>query len=469
MFKFFEREKSLHLPKSLALLLSIATASFGTVVLPARSFAQSDATVYVEDVPLHKVEAAIAKGCKLKRSTFPEKTTANILQFPSPFTPMSSSHYQDLKKQWEKLPFCKIPAELPINPPFSLGNISMESDIRGKLRLIQQAGDACDEKALAAAKRALLDHPALSSPVQEVRDELYAWKEQVEEWIPDCIKARRANSAPATGLRQIGIATHEGGKPKKEIAPATLHRETLGFERSFFDGSIGIAGGVTTGHRDGSLNFIDVFSGEPASTGQSGSSTFGTFGVLGTVSTPIFLPGLPGSSGFFETGFLFNTGNQATATFAHFSGNEATGQTGAETLWSVPLLAGVQIPVGDFGIPAPNVALQLKGGGMIDRRKVTFSTFEVTPDFVTFDSATKTQINPAFGFGFIYAPPPSVSLFKFGVQTIFDFQQPISVTVQSTPFPSAFYMVNTGHQLNTTVVVTASAPITFATHFGLGF
>lgn len=216
---------------------------------------------------------------------------------------------------------------------------------------------------------------------------------------------------------------------------------------------IGVAGGVTTGHRDGSLGFIDVFSGEPASIGQSGSSTFGTFGVLGTLSMPIFLPGLPGSRGFFETGFLFHTDNHATANFVNFSGNEATGQTATQTLWSVPLLAGVQIPVSDFGIPAPNVALQLKGGGMIDRRKVTFSTFEVTPDFRTEALFEETQVNPAFGFGFIYAPPPSVSPFKFGVQTIFDFQQPINVSVQSMPFPSAFYNVNTGRQLNTTVLL----------------
>jgi len=83
---------------------------------------------------------------------------------------------------------------------------------------------------------------------------------------------------------------------------------------------VGIAGGFSTTHRDGSLNFIDVFSGEPATIGQSGSSTFGTFGVIGTVSTPILLPGLPGSRGFFETGFLGNTGNHATATFVNFSG-----------------------------------------------------------------------------------------------------------------------------------------------------
>jgi hypothetical protein len=111
--------------------------------------------------------------------------------------------------------------------------------------------------------------------------------------------------------------------------------------------------------------------------------------------------------------------------------------------------------------------LQLKGGGMIDRRKVTFSTLEVSPDLRTSALVEETQVNPAFGFGFIYAPP--ASRFRFGVQTIFDFQQPINFTVQSMPFPSAFYTVHAGNQLNTTVVVTASTPITFATHFGLGF
>jgi len=116
----------------------------------------------------------------------------------------------------------------------------------------------------------------------------------------------------------------------------------------------------------------------------------------------------------------------------------------------VPLLIGVQIPVGDFGIPMPNVSFLLEGGGMIDQMKVTFSTFEVVPDLITSASISKTQINPAFGFGFIYAPPTSP--FSFGVQTIFDFQQPINFTVQSVPFPSAFYNVSTGHQLNTTVL-----------------
>jgi hypothetical protein len=81
-------------------------------------------------------------------------------------------------------------------------------------------------------------------------------------------------------------------------------------------------------------------------------------------------------------------------------------------------------------------------------------------------SVTKTQVNPAFGVGLLYTPGGP---FTFGVQTIFDFQQPINFTVQSMPFPSAFYTVHAGNQLNTTVVVTASTPITFATHFGLGF
>ena len=116
----------------------------------------------------------------------------------------------------------------------------------------------------------------------------------------------------------------------------------------------------------------------------------------------------------------------------------------------MPLLIGVQIPVGDFGIPMPNVSFLLEGGGMIDQMKVTFSTFEVVPDLITSASISKTQINPAFGFGFIYAPPTSP--FSFGVQTIFDFQQPINFTVQSVPLPSAFYNVSTGHQLNTTVL-----------------
>lgn len=280
------------------------------------------------------------------------------------------------------------------------------------------------------------------------------------------------DASVANNLKQIGIATHRGGKPKKENGGAAAPQQAPLVER--WNGSawtVAVAGGVTTTHRDGSLNFIDVISGEPASTGQSGSSTFGTFGVLGTALTPIFLPGFPDSQGFFETGFLFHTDSHATANFVHFSGNEATGQTATQTVWSVPLLAGVQIPVGNFGIPAPNVALQLKGGGMIDTRKITFNTFEVSPDLITSASVTKTQVNPAFGFGFIYAPPPSVSPFKFGVQTIFDFQQPISATVQPTPFPSAFYTVNSGHQLNTTVVFTASVPTStvFATHFGLGF
>jgi hypothetical protein len=72
-------------------------------------------------------------------------------------------------------------------------------------------------------------------------------------------------------------------------------------------------------------------------------------------------------------------------------------------------------------------------------------------------SVTKTQVNPAFGVGLLYAPPASP--FEFGVQTIFDFQQPINFTVQSMPFPSAFYNVNTGHQLNTTVLFHAGFKI----------
>lgn len=105
-----------------------------------------------------------------------------------------------------------------------------------------------------------------------------------------------ADASVANNLKQIAIATHGGGNPKKGDAPATLHRELLPVERTFLDGgaSIGIVAGITTTHRDGSLNFFDVISGEPASTGQSASSTFGTFGVIGTWSTPIFVPGFAG-------------------------------------------------------------------------------------------------------------------------------------------------------------------------------
>jgi hypothetical protein len=261
---------------------------------------------------------------------------------------------------------------------------------------------------------------------------------------------------------------HAPGKPA--AASARLHREILPPERTFLDGSvsIGIAAGVTTGHRDGSLNFLDVISDETAATGQSGSSTFGTFGVLGTFVLPGVVPitVLPGSQGFFETGILFHTDNHQAASFTNFSGNEATGQTTTKENWSVPLLVGIQTPVTNFGIQVPNVLFQIKGGGMIDNRQASFSAFEVLPDLTTSVSVTKTQFNPAFGLGLLYTPGGP---FTFGVQTIFDFQQPINFTVQSMPFPSAFYTVHTGNQLNTTVVVTASAPITFATHFGLGF
>jgi hypothetical protein len=143
---------------------------------------------------------------------------------------------------------------------------------------------------------------------------------------------------------------------------------------------VDVAGGVSTTHRDGSLNFLDVISDETASTGQSGSSTFGTFGVLGTVSTPIFLPGLPDSQGFLESGILFHTDNKATATFTNFSGNEATGHTSTKDNWSVPILVGATIPVnnvtpllgfiqGVLGNAAHDVSLQLKGGIMIDNKK----------------------------------------------------------------------------------------------------
>lgn len=218
--------------------------------------------------------------------------------------------------------------------------------------------------------------------------------------------------------------------------------------------SLGIAGGVSTTHRDGSLDFLDVISDETAHTGQSASGTFGTFGVIGTLVLPGVVPItiLPGAQLGFETGFLWHTGNTQSASFVNFSGNEATGQTSTSENWSVPLLATLAIPVTDFGIPAPNLSLELKAGGMIDNRKATFSTFEVTPDLVTSASVTKMQVNPAFGVGVLYTPGGP---FTFGVQTIFDFQQPINFTVQSMPFPSAFYTVHTGNQLNTTVMFTA--------------
>jgi hypothetical protein len=68
----------------------------------------------------------------------------------------------------------------------------------------------------------------------------------------------------------------------------------------------GVAGGVSTTHRDGSLNFLDVISDETASTGQSASGTFGTFGVIGTFVIPgvVPIPILPHTRGFFETGLV---------------------------------------------------------------------------------------------------------------------------------------------------------------------
>jgi len=222
---------------------------------------------------------------------------------------------------------------------------------------------------------------------------------------------------------------------------------------------VGLSGGVSTTHRDGSLDFLDVISDETAHTGQSASGTFGTFGVIGTLVLPGVVPitVLPGTQLGFETGFLFHTGNNQSASFVNFSGNEATGQTSTSENWSVPLLATFLIPVTDFGLPAPNLSLQLKAGGMIDNRKATFSTFEFTPDLITSASVTKTQVNPAFGVGLLYTPGGP---FTFGVQTIFDFQQPINFTVQSMPFPSAFYTVHTGNQLNTTVLAHVDVAIT---------
>jgi hypothetical protein len=209
------------LPKSLALLLCITTASFTAVVLPAQSFAQPDPTVYVDDASLQKVERKIAKGCRLKRDGFPGKETGSFLHAHPTVqaTPISNSHYEDLKKKWEQLPFCKISSELPSNPPSSLGMGSpLENDINYKLRSIRRAGDACDEKALAAAKSVLVQYvtsPPLGSPfatgvTPELRDQLDAWLEQVEQWTPDCSKAKRANSASATSLRQVGIACCAG-------------------------------------------------------------------------------------------------------------------------------------------------------------------------------------------------------------------------------------------------------------------
>jgi hypothetical protein len=128
----------------------------------------------------------------------------------------------------------------------------------------------------------------------------------------------------------------------------------------------------------------------------------------------------------------------------------------------VPLLGEFTTPVSNLGFPAPNVYLQLKAGGMVDRREAGLSQFEVfdTPDFTTSASVTKTQINPAAGFGFLYQAPGSP--LSFGVQTIFDFQQPINFTAQSMPFPSAFYMESTGHQISTTALFIASYSPLFA-------
>jgi len=465
MFKLVERAKSFRLPKSLALLLGITTAA---VVLPAHSFAQSDPTVYVDDASLQKAEGKMAKGCRLKRDSFPGKTTGSFLHaHPSvQAAPMSNSHYEDLKKKWEQLPFCKIPSELPSNPPFSLGVGSpAEADINNKLRLIREAGDACDAKALTAAKSALVTYvtsPPLGSPLAlgvspESRDQLDAWLEQIEQWTPDCLKTLKQIEQQYYPPRTPHAPEKKGAHAPTPKPAAEPQRPTLVERWNGSAWTVAVAGGVTTGHRDGSLDFIDVISDETASTGQSGSSTFGTFGVLSTVSMPIFLPGLPGSQGFLETGFLFHTDNHVTASFTNFSGNEATGQTSTQENWSVPLLAGIEFPVSNLGIPAPNLLLQLKGGGMIDNRKASFSTFEVLPDLTTSASVTKTQFNPAVGFGLLYVPPASP--FEFGVQTIFDFQQPINFTVQSMPFPSAFYNVNTGHQLNTTVLFHAGFKI----------
>jgi hypothetical protein len=242
------------------------------------------------------------------------------------------------------------------------------------------------------------------------------------------------------------------GNTTQEIEQAREILDSLACPGPTFQ--IGIAGGFTNFSGNGTLGFRDLISDETATTGQPYSRTAGTLGFLGSVLLPTGNIPLPNGRIFFETGVVFRFGNGVTATFDAFSPNLATGATKEQRNWSVPIIGGVSMPVTNFGVAMPNVSLQIGGGGMMDNRSVKINFFEVLPTLQTSNSTTTTQMNPAAMVGLQYHDP--ASRWTLGVQSIFDFQQPVSFTTPSIPFPSAVYPLNTGHQVATTVLFNAS-------------
>ena len=277
---------------------------------------------------------------------------------------------------------------------------------------------------------------------------------------------KSSKTAPQLGRSTISIPGQGGVATWKRVPCDLAYR--VGGSGSVWDVPPGanytwrniditIAAGVSNFSGTGTIGSHDVITTDRDKRDQSYSGTGGVIGLWGTFyspNVPVFNTHI---MPFFRTGFLYDFKSSRTSPFDALGDNVAHGTTKVSQSWSVPVLVGFDTPFPFFGM----AHLQVFGGGMADRRTIKGSISEIGTSEITTTSKSQTQLNPAVGGGI----SQQFNDIKIGGSVIVDFQRSFSHTVQSGPYPSAFYTQDTGHQVNTTALFTVSRVFTIQRNF----
>lgn len=151
---------------------------------------------------------------------------------------------------------------------------------------------------------------------------------------------------------------------------------------------------------------------------------------------------LPGDASVFaRTGVLAPPDGSWSTTFSNVL-STASGTASAREYFTVPLLAGVSIPVKTLGVPIDNLSVEAFGGGQIKRRQLglayTESGFGASGGLS--GSQTWTDIDPAVGAGLQYKIATVSGMpISIGPNVTFDFRPQHSLTLPSANFPTVSY------------------------------
>jgi hypothetical protein len=197
---------------------------------------------------------------------------------------------------------------------------------------------------------------------------------------------------------------------------------------------------------------------------KAGGEVGGTVTVYSNQSIGVVRP-------FLKTGFSGDFSNEHSAPFSNVGAvTLANGTAKVSRSWSAPLLVGGSFPVSAFGMNVPELTAQIYGGAEITRNKASFSLTEAGAPGgpATTASDTWTSVDPAVGAALLYrVGQVNGQPVNFGPSVTVSWMESHSVTAKSSNFALQTYVLNTGNQTDTRVMLNLNVGLNSMLEAGL--